>query len=384
MSEQTLFIPNKINVGFQKRGDTYTGKLAYVIYYDQLGKLRKEKSWQGWRDQKIPNEEFQNEPTEGFVLNKDVGGARRSYGWNCRNEYVRVYDPRDFEFEISIANLLFILRECDCSRGKGLEGKFVYAWQGTELVLLPVNSVDYQNSKQFTELQAKKISAKDLIPGATYMTKSQLQEHLIYLGRFDRWRPYDKEGYSYGEATTSMKAATGKTHVFWKPAVNNTSFKGDYEFLSSVTKLGAVVSDTPVPDLAERVEKYYMSKHGSKVVELFLEDPNPKTTKKDDFYSHRDYLAYEEQEGSGIYILYSMSDRQSQYMTTHERVQIKDGVLCFENYYTESYPPGYQKNHYWGRTVSEIPWVVRKPKKLWALLESGSKFAVTYNGLQEK
>ena len=376
MSEQTLFIPNKINVGFQKRSDTYTGKLAYVIYYDQLGRLRKEKSWQGWRDKKIPNEEFQNEPTEGFVLNKDVGGARRSYGWNCRNEYVRVYDPRDFEFEISIANLLFILRECDCSRGIGLEGRFVYGWQGTELVHLPTNSVDYQSSQQFTALQAQKISAKDLIPGATYMTKSQLQDHLIYLGRFDRWRPYDKEGYSYGDATTSMKAATGKVHVFQKPD------RKDYEFLSSVSKLGAVVSDTPVPDLAERIQKYYMSKHGSKVVELFLEDPKS-TKKKDDYYS-RDYLAYEEREGSGIFILYSMSERQSQYMTTHERVQIKDNVLCFENYYTESYPPGCQKNRYWHRNVAELPWVERKPKKLWALLESGAKFAVTYNGLQEK
>ena len=29
-----LFIPDKIKVGFQKRDGTYTGKLAYVIYYD--------------------------------------------------------------------------------------------------------------------------------------------------------------------------------------------------------------------------------------------------------------------------------------------------------------------------------------------------------------
>lgn len=50
-----IFIPTKINVGFQERKDTYTGKLAYVIYFDEKGKLRKETSWQGWRDENIPN-----------------------------------------------------------------------------------------------------------------------------------------------------------------------------------------------------------------------------------------------------------------------------------------------------------------------------------------
>ena len=40
------FIPKKIKVGYQDRDDTYTGKLAYVIYYDEKGKLRKENSWQ--------------------------------------------------------------------------------------------------------------------------------------------------------------------------------------------------------------------------------------------------------------------------------------------------------------------------------------------------
>lgn len=36
-----LFIPEKIKVGYQKRTDTYTNKLAYVIYYDEKNKLRK-------------------------------------------------------------------------------------------------------------------------------------------------------------------------------------------------------------------------------------------------------------------------------------------------------------------------------------------------------
>ena len=49
-----LNIPDKIHVGCVKRDDTYTGMLAYVIYTDEKGKVRKEKSWNGWRDKKIP------------------------------------------------------------------------------------------------------------------------------------------------------------------------------------------------------------------------------------------------------------------------------------------------------------------------------------------
>ena len=30
----SIFVPKTINVGYQNRSGTYTGRLAYVIYYD--------------------------------------------------------------------------------------------------------------------------------------------------------------------------------------------------------------------------------------------------------------------------------------------------------------------------------------------------------------
>lgn len=180
-----IFVPKKINIGFQNRSDTYTGKLAYVIYFDEKGKLRKETSWQNWRSKDIPNEIYENEPTEGFVLNKKVGGDR--YSWNPRRTYTRVYDPRGFEFEITIPNLLWILENCNCIKGKGLEGQFVYGWDGKDLVLVPVDSPDYQ------EIQAKNevihnnefIKPKDLIVGATYENLNGTQ--FVYMGKFKPW-----------------------------------------------------------------------------------------------------------------------------------------------------------------------------------------------------
>jgi hypothetical protein len=73
MALTKLNIPDTIKVGFQNRQGTYTGKLAYVVYKDKKGVLRKEKSWNGWKDDKIPAQEFENVPTDGFVLNKKVG-----------------------------------------------------------------------------------------------------------------------------------------------------------------------------------------------------------------------------------------------------------------------------------------------------------------------
>lgn len=197
-----IFIPKKINVGFQNRDDTYTGKLAYVIYYDEKGKLRKEKSWNSWRDQNIPNEEFDNVPISGFVLNKRAGGVEESYGWNTRKTYCRVYDPRNFEFEITIENLLYILENANSIKGKGLEGDFVYGWSGKDLVLLPVEAPDYKEIEKYNNIVSnnESIKAKDLIIGATYLDKEN--KEYVYMGKYD----YFSVGYQWienGEYKTS-------------------------------------------------------------------------------------------------------------------------------------------------------------------------------------
>lgn len=200
----SIFVPKTINVGYQNRSGTYTGKLAYIIYYDEKGKLRKEASWNSWRDDKIPNDEFDNVPTEGFVLNKKAGDY--STGWDHRHAYCRVYDPRGFEFEITIENLLYILENANCIKGKGLEGEFIYGWDGKDLVLMPVESPDYKQISEFNKIiyNNETIKAKDLIIGATYLTKDN--ENWIYMGKF--------EAFDYWEGTNK-----GKHFWFWDDGI---------------------------------------------------------------------------------------------------------------------------------------------------------------------
>ena len=252
-----LFIPGRLKVGFNAREDTYTKKLAYVIYYDATGTLRKEKSWKSWSSASIPAEEYDNVPTEGFVLNKKVGGYKSD--WNFRQSAVRIYDPRGFEFEISVPNLLFILEHCSSLKGKGLKGKFVYSWEGTELVLLPVESQDYKECQTFSVLQGQKIGSKDLVAGATYLTKKQ--EQLIFIGHLPYFDlPGGRYAHGYGEGTGTKK----KLYIFQSP--ENTSDR--FTTLTSVASLGGVVNDTPVEDYAFRLEKYLHSFHGNAIGRL--------------------------------------------------------------------------------------------------------------------
>lgn len=361
---QQLLIPEKIKVGFQNRQGTYTGKLAYVIYYDQKGKLRKETSWQSWRDDKIDPVEYVNEPIDGFVLNKGVGGQRQSYGWNARNEYIRVYDPRDFEFEISVANLLFILRECDCSRGKGLEGKFVYAWDGTELVLLPERSQDYKNSKNFTQLQACKVKAKELIPGASYVTKRQ--KILTYLGRFDYYFVV-----AANETRKNLMSGVQKKHVFWddnpeQPRWEGAAKPSQFVFLDDLKSIATLNSDAVVSNYAELVEKYNKSPYGSKVVKLFTKPSEPPKDNNQWYYSDR----YAQELIDGWYLEYYTQShyygRTKNQVVTCCRYMLKDGIIIAhgEHKYDDKVSPDW--------------------KRLYAQLESGAEYQLNSSNLLER
>lgn len=248
-----VFVAPKIRVGFQNRDDTFTGQLAYIIYYDEKGKIRKEKSWEGWRDKDIPAEEFENVPTEGFTINKDI--KRYSGEWfSSTRTMIRVHDPRGFEFEVTTENLIGILMHTDCLR-RGLIGNFVYAWMGTELVLLPTNSEEYQNAVKYTTGLSKKVSAKELVPGLSYKTKRE--GDVIYIGRMNWYEYTDASWYSYSWNGPRKEI---KVHVFTRDD-GKTFFKKP-----SVNFLAEPNSDTPVSNYADLVDKFNKKLYARNIV----------------------------------------------------------------------------------------------------------------------
>ena len=227
-SKDRFFIPNKIKVGYQERTDTFTGKLSYIIYYDETGKLRKKASWDSWRNNSIPDDEFENTPTEGFYLNKAVGGYK--YSWNYRMSYCRIYDPRGFEFEISIDNLLWLLNYSECVKGKKLTGKFVYSWVGTDLVLLPCDSEEYDESITASTkmIDTGTVKTSDLIPGALSKVKDlpytirskrkddEPKDSCVFLGNFKLSRNMG-QGYEtkpiFYDKNTDLAFTMSKTSI---------------------------------------------------------------------------------------------------------------------------------------------------------------------------
>lgn len=244
-----IFVPKEICVGYQNRDDTFTGRLAYVIYVDHAGKLRKEGSWQSWRSKDIEPESFENVPTEGFVFNKRAGGWAGSWGHDKRQDYVRVYDPRGIEFELTIPNVLYILENANCIKGKGLEGEFVYGWDGSDILLVPVGAPDYQEMIDYRDTLYNKetVKAKDLILGATYKHKNG--KEIVYLGRY--------EAYADGYYSRAGKAR-GKAHFFRVRGVDSSGKYSDDRYLALTSISGVIiktVDSSPAMDYAELMDE---------------------------------------------------------------------------------------------------------------------------------
>lgn len=245
-----IFSPKTLKIGFQERNNTYTGKLAYVTYYDSSNKLRKEKSWEDWRNKDIEPLEIDNLPISGFVLNKKAGGYRS--GWNHRQSYIRVYDPRGFEFEITPENLLYILENTNSIKGKGLEGDFVYGWTGTELLLIPTSSPDYEEIIKYSNILQNKeyLRVKDLTLGGTYSNNKS--RTVIYLGRHDCFGEYNGE-------------SKGKRHIF---KVTDGSEYERYQTLSSLGKqIISEISNEPVSDFSDLIDEFNKTRLSSPIDE---------------------------------------------------------------------------------------------------------------------
>jgi len=286
-----IFIPKTITAGYQKRGGTVDGHLAYVVYTDEKGVLRKEASFNSWRDSKIPTVEFENTPVKGIMLNY---ANRNPYGngWDDRMAFIRIYDPRGMEFEIDAEILVYMLKTGGYSVEDGF-GEVVYAWDGPRLLLLATSSSDYTKIVSESDLVHKSeyVTVPDLVVGNVYVRKTGKKE--IYLGRFEAWtefRSWDKD---------DVQRNRGLMHVF-------CTENGGFTVTKSISKTylhdNGPVTDWEAwhgwsfkPDGLDYVmDKWYGSSESSPLdwskdenVPLTVEDFN---LPADRFYFHRSFM----------------------------------------------------------------------------------------------
>lgn len=251
--QTNLFIPSKIKIGFQKRSDTFTGKLAYIIYFDEKGNLRKEGSWKSWCDPKIESLELENTPRNGYIFNK---GVQRNGYWGSGRSVIRVYDPRDFEFEVSIDNLIGLLMHSDVSKRDIVE-ECVFAWSGKDLVLLPTNSQEYIDSVAYTKKQSEKISTKELVKGYSYNQK-KANEVLTYVGHYEwfDWG-FDRSGEKH------FHRSLGKKHVFFDK--KNKSFS-----IPNISTLSSVHDEQVDSDYANIVDQFFSTINSQPIIDVIV------------------------------------------------------------------------------------------------------------------
>ena len=276
-----LKLPKKIRVGYQERIDTYSGKLAFAISLD--GRKEMPRSWEGWVNKDIGIDDYDNEPISGFVLNRDVGGTQRSYSWNARREKVRVYDPRGYEIEISVENLLLILQECSSIKGKGLEGDFVYSWSGNAVVLLPVDSQEYRDATKYVSLKKKKVSKKDIREGCIYRTKKD--EKLMYMGRhyvYEYISPcHYSYGYDYGEK--DLLETSEQYHVFKNldPELEDSWSYQEFRNEKGFTFLAEKLTEDPSSEYADYLDEMMKQKQYSPIKGLSSKPLNKEQKEND-------------------------------------------------------------------------------------------------------
>ena len=160
--------------------------LAYVTYIKD-GKVYKQKSFDGWRNTDAGTKTYPNTPQQGFKVLFNVGGCKS--GWNVRQTYFRVRDPRGFEFEISSSNFVNILQKETIVEGV-LSGKYAYVWDGQDLRLIEETDPVYiEGVKNNTALNGEEgnITKDNIILGQGYRLRDH--ENGYYIGRLP-WKTY--------------------------------------------------------------------------------------------------------------------------------------------------------------------------------------------------
>lgn len=213
-----MYVPEKIEVAYNKRGDTISGLLGFIVphTYNRENELvlshynlKKIMKW-SLDDSRFEDDErretFDNIPKEGFICNSLAGGVGSGWGWYDRQEKIRIHHPDGFEFEIQPYQFFNILTLKGCQPGGILNGEYILYWdeeKGTSSVnLISVDDPKYIahiNGEEYVELYEEddeedvdeeeievetrtEVAVEDLIIGHVYDIDDT---KYIYLGEYD-------------------------------------------------------------------------------------------------------------------------------------------------------------------------------------------------------
>jgi hypothetical protein len=163
----TIKIPQQVYVGFQGRRTVDEVPLGFMTpYEDTAAGKKRQATVDDWAkpshyqtDVKAFNSIIiDNKPMVGFKIGRAI---RRSSSFGGTSTVVRIEDPRGFELEIGVENLVMLLNANimeDCE----LMQECLWGREGARNILLPINSEPYKEYLQTQELINNKVSLKDV------------------------------------------------------------------------------------------------------------------------------------------------------------------------------------------------------------------------------
>jgi len=164
MALSSIKIPEKVYIGFQGRRSQDEVPLGFMTPYtdDQAGANRRATvdQWaRGYGREKTFNSVIlENKPMVGFKIGRAI---RRHRSWGGNASYVRIEDPRGFELEISIENLVMCMVDNIIDNGE-IMAECVWGRDGNRNILLPTNSEPYKDSVATTAAVSAAISLRDV------------------------------------------------------------------------------------------------------------------------------------------------------------------------------------------------------------------------------
>jgi hypothetical protein len=193
-----------IYVSFQKRNTESGSPLGALAPWGEDSVSRKKMAQiDAWGDPKFNAVKLENIPVSGFR----VSDFARHNGWNGDNTVIQIEDPRGFELQISVDNMIQIMNGNTIVDGE-IKIPCVWGRDGSRNILLPINSEPYKNAIDNTERlkqtfnirgvrHGNKLELKDgrigIYYGAYYqILRKQINEDQRSLGGFDNSRQYEK------------------------------------------------------------------------------------------------------------------------------------------------------------------------------------------------
>lgn len=190
----SITIPEKVYVGFQGRRAEDEVPLGFMTpYTDDVAGEKRRKTVDDWaagygRAKTFNSVTIDNAPMYGFRLGRAI---RRSGYMGSGASYVRIEDPRGFELEISIENLVALLENVAMERCEFL-GELVWGRvsNSTKNILIAVNSDEFKSAVKTKSAVAAAKTIKDFKIGDTI--ESVTGEVGVYMGTLfgvvDGWK----------------------------------------------------------------------------------------------------------------------------------------------------------------------------------------------------